>query len=176
MKKILLALAFICSTSYAFAQYSYIETGANGNTVIQGTYNADPGLVAGDSKNTVATKLAAVYKVGVWKYWHENGTLTAEEHYDISGNRTGVWKTWNLDGTVATEINFTTGLATYYHTNGAKAEEGGINNQMQQTGAWKGWHANGQLNYTGTFDANGNKTGVWNFYDSSGNSIGTENN
>lgn len=175
MKKTLLTLAFICSASYAFAQYNYVETGANGNVTVQGQYSADPGILANDSKHTVATKMALVQKVGLWKYWSETGAMVSEEHYDLAGNRIGIWKTWNLDGSVATEVNFSTGHATYYHANGAKAEEGTINANMVQTGAWKGWHSNGTVNYTGEFDANGNKKGVWKFYDAQGNSIGTEN-
>jgi hypothetical protein len=175
MKKILFALAFICSATYASAQYTYSETGPNGNVTVQGQYNADPGIQLGDSKQTIATKQAAVHKVGVWKYWHENGTMIAEEHYDLSGNRVAIWKTWSETGTVISELNFTTGHAVYYYDNGTKAEEGSIRNDMQRVGEWKGWHSNGTLNYVGEFDANGNKKGLWKFYDAQGNSIGTEN-
>ena len=175
MKKTLLALALICSATYASAQYNYTETGTNGNTIVQGPFNADPGIQTGDSKKTTATKMMAVHKVGVWKYWHDNGTLTCEEHYNSFGTRIGIWKTWNNAGVVLTEVNYTTGHAIYYYENGTKAEEGDMNANNQQIGAWKGWHSNGTLNYTGTFDANGNKTGVWKFYDERGNSIGTEN-
>lgn len=175
MKKILLAFAFICSATYASAQYNYTETGANGNTIVQGQYSTDPGIQSGDSKQTIATKLAAVTKVGVWKYWQENGGLVGEEHYDLAGNRIAIWKTWNNDGSISSEINFTTGHAIFYHPNGAKAEEGDITANMVHTGEWKGWHANGVLNYVGEFDANGNKIGLWKFYDIQGTSIGTEN-
>jgi antitoxin component YwqK of YwqJK toxin-antitoxin module len=174
MKNLFLGLSLLLASS-VFAQYNYTETGANGNTTVQGQYNADPGINSGDSKQTTATKLAAVYKIGNWKYWAENGTLSAEEHYTTSGVRMGVWKTWSNDGVLATEINFSTGQAVYYHANGQKAEEGGINADMKQTGAWKGWHSNGTLNYEGSYDQNGNKIGTWKFYDAQGNSIGTEN-
>lgn len=174
MKNIFFAFSlFLAST--AFAQFNYTETGANGNTTVQGQYSADPGINSGDSKQTIATKLAAVQKVGQWKYWAENGTLIAEEHYTMSGVRTGVWKTWSNDGVLATEMNFATGHAVFYHTNGQKAEEGGINADMQHTGLWKGWHSNGTLNYEGSFDQNGNKIGTWKFYDAQGKSTGTEN-
>ncbi|MCK6641840.1 MAG: hypothetical protein L6Q81_17310 [Bacteroidia bacterium] len=175
MKRILLIATFVLSATFAFAQYTYTETGANGNTIVSGQYNADPGIVAGDSKQTIATKLAAVYKVGVWKYWTEAGLLQAEEHYTATGERTGVWKTWHTNGQLSTEINFATQTAVFYHENGQKAEEGGMNNQMVRIGNWNGWHANGKLNYSGSYDSNGKKIGTWKFYDISGNSLGTEN-
>lgn len=174
MKNLFFGLCLLLAST-AFAQYTYTETGANGNTTVKGQYSADPGINAGDSKQTIATKLAAVQKVGAWKYWAENGTLIAEEHYTMSGIRTGIWKTWTNSGVISTEINFSAGHAIYYHANGQKAEEGGINSDMQQTGNWKGWHENGTLNYEGSFDQNGNKTGTWKFFDAQGNSIGTEN-
>jgi antitoxin component YwqK of YwqJK toxin-antitoxin module len=175
MKRILFLAAFVFSTTIAFAQYTYTETGANGNTIVSGQYNADPGINAGDSKQTIGTKLAVVYKVGTWKYWNEAGLLISEEHYTSTGVRTGVWNTWNDNGQLTAKIDFAAGIAVYYHDNGQKAEEGGINNQMVRTGTWNGWHANGKLNYTGAYNNNGAKIGTWKFYDNAGNSIGTEN-
>lgn len=174
MKNLFLGIALFLSAS-AFAQYNYTETAANGNITVQGQYTSDPGINANDSKQTIATKLAAVQKIGQWKYWTDEGVLIAEEHYTTSGIRTGVWKTWSNAGVLSTEINFAAGTAVYYHTNGQKAEEGSINTDMQHIGAWKGWHENGTLNYEGSFDNNGNKIGQWKFFDKDGNSIGTEN-
>lgn len=174
MKNLFLGIA-LCLSASAFAQYNYTESATNGTTTVQGQYSSDPGLTANDSKQTTATKLAGVAKIGTWKYWTETGVLIAEEHYTTSGIRTGVWKTWTNSGTLSTEINFSAGTAVFYHANGQKAEEGGINSDMQHIGTWKGWHENGTLNYEGTFDNNGNKTGAWKFYDKDGNSIGTEN-
>lgn len=174
MKNLFLSVALLISAT-VFAQYNYSETAANGNIIVQGQYSSDPGVTASDSKQTVATKLAAVQKVGLWKYWTESGALIAEEHYTTSGIRTGVWKTWSNSGVLATEINFSTGIAVFYHSNGQKAEEGSINTDMQHIGTWKGWHENGTLNYEGAFDSNGTKTGIWKFYDAQGNSVGTEN-
>jgi antitoxin component YwqK of YwqJK toxin-antitoxin module len=174
MKNLFLGFALLLSAT-AFAQYNYTESAANGNTTVQGQFNTDPGLNPNDSKETKATKLAAVSKVGVWKYWTESGVLIAEEYYTMSGIRTGVWKTWTNSGVLSTEMNFATGTAVFYHQNGQKAEEGHINTDMQHTGMWKGYHDNGQLNYEGSFDSNGNKIGQWKFYDAQGNSMGTEN-
>lgn len=174
MKNLFFGLSLLLATT-AFAQFNYTETGANGNTTVQGQYSSDPGINAGDSKQTTAMKLSAVQKVGMWKYWSESGVLIAEEHYTMSGVRTGIWRTWNNSGVLSSEINFTAGTAVFYHENGQKAEEGGINTEMVRIGNWKGWHDNGVLNYEGAFDTNGNKTGLWKFYDAQGNSIGTEN-
>jgi antitoxin component YwqK of YwqJK toxin-antitoxin module len=175
MKKIFFIATFVLSATIAFAQYTYTETGANGNVLVSGQYNADPGVLPTDSKQTKATKLAAVYKIGVWKYWTESGMIQAEEHYTSAGVRTGIWKTWHLNGQLSGEINFSAGTAVLYHENGQKAEEGGINNQMVRIGTWNGWHANGKLNYTGSYDNNGVKIGTWKFFDIAGNSLGTEN-
>lgn len=174
MKNFFFGLSLFLATT-AFAQYNYSETSTNGQTTVQGQYSANPGINAGDSKQTIATKLASVQKVGAWKYWTENGTLIAEEYYTMSGIRTGTWKTWTNNGTLTSVVNFSAGTAVYYHDNGQKAEEGGINSDMQHIGTWKGWHNNGQLNYEGSFDQNGNKIGTWKFFDAQGNSIGTEN-
>ena len=173
MKNLFFGIALVFATT-AMAQYNYSETGANGTITVQGQYSADPGINSGDSKQTIATKLAAVTKVGLWKYWDESGILIAEEHYTMSGIRTGIWKTWSNSGVLQSEINFSAGTAVYYHANGQKAEEGGMNADMQHTGSWKGWHDNGTLNYEGAYN-NGTKTGLWKFYDRDGKSIGTEN-
>ena len=175
MKKIIALAFFALFGTSAFAQYTYIETGANGNITCQGQYNQDPGVTANDSKQQIMQKMSAVYKIGVWKYWHDNGQLAAEEHYDMNGNRIGIWKGWYPDGKVANEINFTTGAAVYYHPNGQKAEEGYMDATMMRIGAWKGWHANGQLNYSGEYKNDGSKKGQWLFYNESGISLGTEN-
>jgi hypothetical protein len=87
MKNLFFGLSLLLAST-AFAQYTYTESGANGNTTVKGQYSADPGIIAGDSKQTIATKLAGVQKVGSWKYWAENGTLIAEEQYTMSGIRT----------------------------------------------------------------------------------------
>jgi antitoxin component YwqK of YwqJK toxin-antitoxin module len=174
MKNIFFGIALLLSAT-AFAQFNYSETAPNGTVTAQGQYSSDPGITASDSKQTIATKLAAVSKVGQWKYWTESGVLIGEEHYTMSGVRTGIWKTWTPAGVLSTEINFTTGTAVFYHANGQKAEEGAVNTEMQHIGQWKGWHENGTLNYEGSFDTNGNKIGQWKFYDAQGNSVGTEN-
>lgn len=174
MKNLFFGLSLLLAST-TFAQYTYTETAPNGTTTVKGQYSSDPGINAGDSKQTVATKLSSVQKVGSWKYWSEAGTLIAEEYYTMSGIRTGTWKTWTNSGVLTSVVNFSAGTAIYYHDNGQKAEEGGINSDMQHIGTWKGWHNNGQLNYEGSFDQNGNKIGTWKFYDAQGNSLGTEN-
>lgn len=174
MKNLFFGFALLLSAT-AFAQYNYTETAPNGNVVAQGQYSSNPGITSGDSKQTIATKLAGVTKVGMWKYWTESGVLIGEEHYTMSGIRTGVWRTWTNEGVLSTEMNFSAGTAVFYHANGQKAEEGGINAELQHTGQWKGWHENGNLNYEGSFDNSGHKTGQWKFYDAQGNSVGTEN-
>ncbi|HEU4718629.1 MAG TPA: hypothetical protein VFU15_12380 [Bacteroidia bacterium] len=174
MKHILTLAIFLCASSLAFAQFNHVETGPNGNKIAEGQYNADPGINPGDSKDVIAQKMGAVHKIGSWKYWFDNGQLSAEEHYDNNGNVTGVWKTWYNDGKLASEIDYTTGKAVYYHPNGAKSEEGTVNQYQQRTGKWQGWFEDGKLNYIGSFDNAGRKDGVWQYYDDQGNIVGTE--
>jgi antitoxin component YwqK of YwqJK toxin-antitoxin module len=174
MKNLFLSLSLALSCTLV-AQYNHVVTAPNGNIIIQGQYTADPGLTPTDSKETIATKMAAVTQIGSWKYWTEAGVLICEEHYTTSGVRTGVWKTWTNTGVLSGEINFAAGTAVFYHPNGQKAEEGHMNTNMVRTGTWKGWHENGTLNYEGTFDSNGTKIGLWKFFDAQGNSLGTEN-
>jgi antitoxin component YwqK of YwqJK toxin-antitoxin module len=168
MKKIIAIAFFVFASSFAFAQYNHVGTGANGNKVEEGQYNADPGIQAGDNKETIARKMAAVHKIGTWKYWFENGKMLAEEHYDNTGNLIGVWKAWHDNGQLSSQIDYAAHTAVLYHPNGQKMEEGKMNAQNDRTGTWTGWHENGNVNYIGAFDANGLKTGVWQYYDSNG--------
>ncbi len=140
----------------------------------QGQYNADPGISANDSKETIAQKMSLVHKTGTWQYWFDNGTMVAEEHYTNSGTPTGVWKSWHNNGQLASQINYTTGDAVYYHPNGVKAEEGKINMGNQHIGEWKGWYDTGKKNYTGSLNASGQKNGVWQYFDASEQIIATE--
>lgn len=168
MKRILTLALFLCASTWAFAQYNHVEVGLNGNKTAEGQYNANPGINPGDDKETIATKMSVVYKIGTWKYWFENGTLAAEEHYDNNGNPTGIWKTWHNNGMVASEVDKTTGNAVFYHPNGKKAEEGKINNNQQRVGNWQGWFESGNLNYTGSYNSIGQKNGDWKYYDENG--------
>ena len=174
MKRILTLAFFLCASSWAFAQYNHVQVGPNGNTIEEGQYNADPGISPNDSKEIIAQKMAMVHKIGVWKYWYDNGTLSAEEHYDNGGMPVGVWKTYHSNGQVASEIDKSSGAAVFYHPNGQKAEEGTINGAQQRVGDWQGWHENGQLNYKGSYTAAGEKNGTWIYYDTSGNVTATE--
>jgi antitoxin component YwqK of YwqJK toxin-antitoxin module len=174
MKRILTIALFVGASTLAFAQYNHVQVGPNGNKIEEGQYNANPGVQPGDSKETIATKMAAVHKTGTWKYWFDNGQIAAEEYYDNNGNPVGIWKNWHNNGQLATEMNQTTGAAVFYHPNGQKAEEGTINANHQRTGAWSGWHENGKLNYTGTYTSTGEKDGTWKFYNLEGVVVTTE--
>ena len=72
MKRILTLALFLCASTWAFAQYNHVEVGLNGNKTAEGQYNANPGINPGDSKETIATKMSTVYKIGTWKYWFES--------------------------------------------------------------------------------------------------------
>lgn len=174
MKRLLSISIFVFASTFGFAQYHHVQVAANGTTIEDGQYSADPGISPNDSKETIAQKMALVHKTGTWKYWYETGTLVAEETYTVAGTPTGVWKTYNPDGSLASQINYSTMAAVYYHANGTKAEEGTINLAHQRTGTWTGWHDNGKINYTGTWTSIGQKTGDWKYYDRTEQLIGTE--
>jgi antitoxin component YwqK of YwqJK toxin-antitoxin module len=173
MKRLLTISLFVLTATLGFAQYNHVQYAPNGTKVQEGQYNANPGILPGDTKEIIAQKMGQVYKTGTWKYWFENGQQLAEEFYTSTGGYTGTWKTWEIGGQLASVINYTTGAAVYYHPNGTKAEEGTVNASNQRTGTWKGYHENGQLNYTGAWSANG-KTGTWTYYDNNGQVSGTE--
>lgn len=174
MKRLLAITLFLCVGTFAFAQYNHVLVGPNGNKIEEGQYNADPGILAGDSKEAIATKMMAVHKVGTWKYWFDNGLLSAEEHYTSSGLATGVWKSWFNDGKLASEVTYSTGAAVFYHPNGTKSEEGTVNTNNERIGSWQGWHENGNINYKGSYTTSGLKNGNWQFFDSNGAPYATQ--
>jgi antitoxin component YwqK of YwqJK toxin-antitoxin module len=174
MKRLLSISIFVLASTLGFAQYNHVLMAPNGTMTEQGQYNADPGITANDSKQTIEQKMSMVHKIGIWKYWYDSGTKLAEEEYTNAGAPTGIWKSWHTNGQLASEVNHATGTAVYYHENGAKAEEGTVNANSERTGTWKGWHDNGKLNYTGSWTATGQKTGVWQYYDSNEQLTGTE--
>lgn len=174
MKRLLSISFFVLTSTFGFAQYHHVQVGPNGNTTEDGQYNADPGISANDSKETIAQKMLLVHKTGNWKYYYDTGTLVAEEYYTSSGAKTGTWKSYHPSGALASEINYATGSAVYFHTNGTKAEEGTVNQANQRTGTWKGWHENGKINYTGAWTSTGMKNGVWKYFDTAEQLVGTE--
>ena len=174
MKKIIALAFFVGVTAVGFAQYNQVNYGPNGNKISEGQYSANPGIQPNDSKETIAQKIGMVHKTGTWKYWFDNGQLSAEETYDNNGIPTGTWKTYFNDGHLASEVNYAAGTAVYYYQNGAKAEQGNINVSNQRIGAWQGWHENGNLNYTGSYNTAGQKNGDWKFYDPNGTITATQ--
>jgi antitoxin component YwqK of YwqJK toxin-antitoxin module len=174
MKRAFLILLLLTAVSgFLKAQYHYTETSAAGIMLVDGWYNADPKLLPGDSKDVIAQKMAAVHKVGTWKHYFDTGKLAVEEHYTAAGIPEGNWKQWHPDGKLSQEINYTTGKAIFYHANGVVAETGMMKGFIR-VGNWEGYHQNGKVNFTGSYDAMGNKDGVWMIYDVSGNLMAKE--
>jgi antitoxin component YwqK of YwqJK toxin-antitoxin module len=174
MKQLLFSLLLLVGTSAALkAQYHYTEVGATGQLLVDGYYSADPKVLASDPKEVIAQKMALVHKVGTWKHYFEAGQLAVEEHYTTAGNPEGIWKQWYNDGKLSQEINYTSGTAVFYHANGAKAEAGSMKGFMR-VGKWEGWHQNGKVNFTGSYDAAGNKDGDWYIYDADGKLMAKE--
>lgn len=173
MKRILAISLFVLASTLGFAQYNHVQYAPNGTKTEEGQYNANPGILPTDSKETISQKMGLVHKTNTWKYWYDNGQQLAEEHYTSTGANMGTWKTWQTNGQLASDVNYTTGAAVYYHPNGTIAEEGTMNASNQRTGTWKGYHDNGQLNYSGAWTSAG-KSGTWTYYDNNGKVSGTE--
>lgn len=171
MKKLLLTIPLALLFTGLSAQYQYTETDPAGHVIAQGTYSADPGVKPGDDKQTMAEKFGKVTKIGDWKYYFENGKLSAEEHYTATGTATGTWKTWYINGQLSSEINFATGSATYWFESGKKNSQGSMLPGMIQTGKWVSWHENGQRNTEGSYNNSGKQEGTWIFWDASGNKL-----
>ncbi|MCE2771899.1 MAG: hypothetical protein LW750_00410 [Bacteroidetes bacterium] len=174
MNKLIISAIATFSFVVSFAQYTHTDYAPNGNKLAQGQYNANPKIQAGDSKETIAQKLSGVHKMGSWKYWYDNGQVSAEETYDNNGKPTGVWKTYYNTGAAATEVNYITGVAKYYYPNGKVSEEGTMDSQQRRIGTWKGFHENGAVNYTGSYGNTGAKVGTWTYYSPYGVVTGTE--
>lgn len=81
--------------------------------------------------------------------FHSNG-LIKTKGITKNGKRFGKWFTWHLKGQKSKEIN-------YYDGN--------------PVGEWKMWRENGKLHRTGAFDSNGEKAGVWTWYQPDGEII-----
>lgn len=155
----------------AFAQFQSTEFWPNGKKLSDGQYTSDPGILSTDTKEVSADKLSRVTKIGDWTYWFENGKVSAEEHYNTSGQPTSTWKTWYLNGVQSSNINFQLGAASFWYESGQKSSEGSMAPGMIQTGRWIGWHENGQKNYEGTYDNDGHQIGVWTFWNAQGRKI-----
>jgi antitoxin component YwqK of YwqJK toxin-antitoxin module len=174
MKRFLITLLLITGAAGMLnAQFHYIEKSEAGILLVDGWYNADPKLLPNDSKDVIAQKMSGVHKVGTWKHYYETGKLAVEEQYTSAGIPEGNWKQWHPDGKLSQEINYTTGKAVFYHANGAMAESGSMKGFIR-VGKWQGWHQNGKVNFTGNYDAQGNKDGEWIFYDAEGNLMAKE--
>lgn len=167
MKKLILTAAVFSFLFAAHAQSVKTERYANGNKKSEGVIIGDANVSPGTSKEAQARQLESVVKDGAWTTWFENGQKRSEEMY-AKGTMIGAWKYFYEDGKTESEIDFSKGTAVYYFKNGSKQSEGGIANGMISVGKWTGYHENGQKNYEGSYNAQGQKDGVWAWWDKDG--------
>lgn len=81
------------------------------------------------------------------RMFHENGVLDRVARYE-AGQKTGVWQAFYPDGTKWAEHQYEAGV---------------------QIGPYTTWHPNGQVAIEGHYNAEGQPTGTWLFFDSLGN-------
>ncbi len=166
MKKVIFTLSAITVFLTANAQGTKTETWPNGNKKSEGVI-IGKALDASASKEVQLRQSVAAIKDGKWTNWFENGTVRSEEYYS-NGTMIGNWKVWYDNGQLESDINFTTGKSVYFHKNGKKQSEGGIASGMVNIGTWIGYFEDGSKNYEGTYNMNGQKDGVWTWYDEKG--------
>jgi antitoxin component YwqK of YwqJK toxin-antitoxin module len=77
-----------------------------------------------------------------------NGRPRVAGDYDADGLRVGVWRFWNEDGKLAREVEYLAGIrehaAREWHPNGAPAVEG-FYVAGEREGRWRWWDASGRL-------------------------------
>ena len=78
----------------------------------------------------------------------DNGQPRVSGDYDAEGLRVGVWKFWNEDGKLAREVEYLSGIreraAREWHPNGTLAVEG-FYVAGEREGQWRWWDANGKI-------------------------------
>jgi hypothetical protein len=79
---------------------------------------------------------------------YDDGRPRVAGEYDADGLRVGVWRFWNEDGRLTREIEYLAGVrehaAREWHPNGAPAVEG-FYVAGEREGRWRWWDAGGQL-------------------------------
>jgi antitoxin component YwqK of YwqJK toxin-antitoxin module len=90
-------------------------------------------------------------KVGLWKYYYENGQLGKEEEYK-DGKKVGLHKTYYKNGQLSCEIEHKDDKAKHkkYHENGQLKEEKKYKNG-KLAGLLKIYHENGKLKVEASF-------------------------
>lgn len=66
---------------------------------------------------------AGEVRQGPWIYFHPNQHKKAEGAFDKSGNKIGIWKYYHSDGTLKSEENYETGKATVYFADKTPKEQ-----------------------------------------------------
>ena len=79
---------------------------------------------------------------------YDNGRPRVAGDYDADGLRVGVWRFWNEDGKLAREVEYLAGVrehaAREWHANGAPAVEG-FYVAGEREGRWRWWDAADRL-------------------------------
>ncbi|MAZ25958.1 MAG: hypothetical protein CL868_02630 [Cytophagaceae bacterium] len=141
-------------------------------------------------------KLKDGKKLGKWKFYDEQGNLSAVEEHDrkypdnytivkyfpngnirvqgtfLGGVQYNMWE-WNYeDGSIKTRQEYIQGPKTIrheaYYENGNLMEKGTIADKKLY-GDWSYYNENGKLKENGRYDINGKKIGIWQTYHNDGN-------
>jgi antitoxin component YwqK of YwqJK toxin-antitoxin module len=110
-------------------------------------------------------------KQGYWATYSEDSLKILEEGFYKDNVRVGVWKQYLEDGTISSEITYVddepNGYAKIYYPNGNIAEEG-IWRSDVWIGEYKAYHQNGQLIYKWNFNEQGLRTGKQEYFHDNG--------
>jgi antitoxin component YwqK of YwqJK toxin-antitoxin module len=168
MKRIVLTVSALFAFMVINAQNVTTTNWPNGNKRSEGVVIGDTKLAAGASKEEQEKIAASIIKDGKWTTWFENGNIRSEEFYK-NGVMVGEWRFLYENGLTESLINFETGKAINYTKKGSVSSEGSIAPGMINIGEWTGYHENGTKNFTGSYNKDGQKDGVWIWWDEKGN-------
>jgi antitoxin component YwqK of YwqJK toxin-antitoxin module len=168
MKRIVLTVSALFAFMVMNAQNVTTTNWPNGNKKSEGIVIGDTKLAAGTSKEEQEKNAASIIKDGKWTTWFENGSIRSEEFYK-NGVMVGEWKFLHENGNTESLINFETGKAIHYTNKGTVSSEGAVAKGMISVGEWTGYYENGAKNYKGSYNMEGQKDGVWTWWDEKGN-------
>jgi len=105
-------------------------------------------------------------RVGVWTFYHPDGTIRCHGEYE-QGKCVGTWTFHHPNGTVWSRGEFVdgyrAGLWNFFHENGNLMSSGEFDEQGQKQGTWVTYDTNGVKQLEGSF-ADGKPTGLWRGY------------
>ena len=122
-------------------------------------------------------------EVGVWTFYRRDGSKSVQYSYEYSdedGSRNRRWTKWYESGRKLEEGSYKggrrAGVWMRWYESGQKSSEGLRNglSDNDQVGRWTWWRESGAKWVDGNFQANGERDGIWTYYDDDGEVAKTE--